>query len=690
MPKADIPLVVPLNFRTNDISKDAKMVNCYKESVAGKAYAVKRPGKQLYTITPALPAVGQGLHVYNNNMYAVSNGTLYSVTGGTSTSIITGLNTTNNVSWVNTETTTSPHPYMVLHDKVNGYYLDAAGNYNLISTMVGAVGLVQGGNGYPDSGTFTVSGSTGGSSAAGNYTAQFGSITNLTLTNHGRGYSGTLTVNFSSTNAVVTGSISTTTLTVTAVTSGLLRAGQGITGTGVTTNTQIVGQLTATNTAAATTTISAGGVVNTNQINVTSLTGIVAGQFVSGTGLPANTFVSSISGGIITLTNNFTSSGSGTYNFYTAGQQGTYQVTISQTVSSTTITAAVGTPAVATAVLNAFPANPVSGLVYLDGYVFAMDSTATVWQSDLEDPTSWGAINFITVLGEPDLGVGIAKHYNYLVAFKQWTTEFLYDNANPVGSVLLINQSARIELGCASGDSIQQLEETVIWMSSTKEGGRGIAMLDGLKAHNISTKPVETFLNASNLSGVYSWVYKISGHTFYGLVLTDQNVTLVYDLNEKEWHLWTTNKQYIGGGENYFECSFVTPFPVNSNNYYVLDAVNGLMFTLSPNYYVDPFGPVTMRIVTQSSNLDTFERKTNSQITILGDVINDVISLRHSDDDYNTWSNYRDLNLALDKPALYNLGSFKRRAYEFLYTGSYPLRLESAQVLVNGQLGQDG
>ena len=548
MPKIDIPLTTHLNFRANDVTKDAKMVNCYKETVAGKTYAVKRPGKQNYTVTPALPAVGQGLHVFNNNMYAVTNGTLYSITGGTRNTIIAGLNTTNNVSWINTEATTSPHPYMVVHDKVNGYYLDAAGNSALISKMIGAVSLVSGGTGYPASGTFTVTGSGGGAGAGGTYTASSGSITNLVLTSRGSNYVGLLTVTFS------------------------------------------------------------GG----------------------------------------------------------------------------------GSSASAVASYNAFPANPVTGLVYLDGYVFAMDKTATVWQSDLEDPTSWGSINFLTVIGEPDLGVGIAKHYNYIVAFKQWTTEFLYDNANPVGSVLLTNQTARIELGCATGDSIQQLEETVIWMSTTKEGGRGIAMLDGLKAHNISTKAVETFLNASDLSGVYSWVYKISGHTFYGLVLTDQNVTLVYDLNEKEWHMWTTNKAFYGGGENYFECSFVTPFPVNSNNYYVLDAVNGLMFTLSPNYYVDPFGPVTMRIVTQTTNLDTFERKTNSQLTILGDVIKDVINIRHSDDDYNNWSAYRPLDLSLDKPALYNLGSFKRRAYEFLYTGYNPLRLEMAQAIVNGQLGQQG
>jgi hypothetical protein len=549
MPNVPVNITPPLTFRTNDSTKDSKMVNCYKETVAGKTLAVKRPGKANYTLSSPLPAPGQGLHNFNNNLYAVADGGLYTITGGTTSSVYSGFNQVNNISWVNTEPGTSPHPYMVFHDQVNGYAIDATGAINQINRQVFGVEITSGGAGYPSTGTFTVSGGPG-SGATGTYVADStGAITSATITNHGSNYIAPLTVTF----------------------------------------------------------------------------------------------------------------------------------------SGTPITAAV-----AVANLNAFPTNPVPGLVYLDGYVFVMDQSATVWQSDLEDPTSWNPINYLTVLGEPDLGIGIAKHFNYLVAFKQWTTEFLYDNANPVGNVLATNTTARIELGCADGDSIQQLEETVIWMATTKEGGRIMAMLDGLQARPISNKAVETYLNASDLSGIYSWVYKISGHTFYGLVITDQNVTLVYDLQEKEWHMWTTSKQNIGGTENYFECSFVVPYPFNANAYYVLDAVNGLVFTLSPNNYVDPFGPINMRIVTNSSNLGTFDKKTNPSITLFGDKINDVINVRHTDDDYNTWSAYRQMDLSLSKPVLYNNGSFRRRAYELLYTGHYPLRLEVMESEVNGKVGQQG
>jgi hypothetical protein len=704
MPKAQLPLVTPLNFRTNSTAKDSKMVNCYKENSGGKVFAVKRPGKAAYTITPALPSPGQGLQVYNNNLYAVAGGTLYQITGGTSVSKLTGLNSSNNVSFVNTLATTSPHPYMVFHDQVTGYSLDATGNIVVIAKQVDQVVLTNGGSGYPaGGGTFTVSGSTSGSGASGTYTTTNGSITSVTLTSPGSNYAGTLTVTFSGTsssfsgtgiiNNSITGSGTTpgTYLTISGSSpTNSLWNGATISGTGVTVGTKIVQQVTSTETANATTTYVTGGAKNATTFVVASTTNIAVNQLITGTGIVTGSIVTAVdtTTRTITISNALTAQAAGTYNFYVQGKRGTYIVDISQYVATTTISGSVAVTATATAALNAFPANPKPGLVYLDGYVFAMDSQGQIWQSDNENPTAWGPLNYTSARSEADQGMAIARHLNYIVAFKQWTTDFFYDSGASTGSVLQVNQTAHMEVGCADGNSVQNVEQSLIWMSNVVEGGRGIMMLDGLNPSKVSTKPIENFLNASNLSGTYSWVYKIAGHTFYGLVLTDQNVTLVYDIDEKEWHVWTTSKDFIGGGENYFECSFVTQFPFNTGPFYVLDAVNGLVFTLSPNNYVDPFGPIKMRIVSSREDFNTYDQKTSSCLTIFGDNINDVCQIRHTENDYDTWSQYRNVDLSLSKPCLYNLGRFRRRAYEFLYTGNNPLRLEKAEFDINGKVGE--
>lgn len=738
MPLNSVALVHPLRFRTNDVTKDSRMVNCYKETYADRTLVIKRPGKKLYPISPPLPENGNGLWVFNGNLYAGAGDGLYTITGGISNQLMSGLST-QNISWVNTLATSSPHPYMVFHDQVNGYWINATTNTPVkIASQVGLVSLTNGGSGYRFSGgTFTVgnpwlsltavaedyqvfygnnlytvttAGTTGstapthtsgnayngsallqwvGTVATGTYSSTSGSITDAVLTSPGSGYTSAEPVNWSGVNFSGTGSIATTTLTITAVTAGTsLWNGMLITGGTIATGTVVQAQLTGTGTATATATYVSGGAKGKSTITLSTVTGLIKDQVVSGTGISAGTVITDINTTTKTITINLplTLQAAGTYSFYNQGGTGTYVVNISQTVTSTTITGQVVTTAVAQVDLNAFPSNPVPGLVYLDGYVFAMDQKGQIWQSENEYPQQWGTLNYISAKSEADNGKAIARHLNYIVAFKEWTTDFFFDAGNAFGSVLNVNASAHLEIGCADGNSIQNPEQTLIWMGNVVEGGRGIFMLDGLNARRVSTKAVENFLNASDLSGTFSWLYKIAGHTFYGLVLTDQNITLVYDIAEDHWHQWTTSKDFIQGGENYFECSFVTQFPFNTGSFYVLDNVNGLVFTLSPDNYVDPFGPIRMRIVTDRMDMGTYAFKTASGLTMFGDQINDVMQVRHTEDDYNNWSQYRNINLNLQKPCLYQLGRFRRRAYEFLYTGLNPLRLEKVDFNLNGRL----
>ena len=145
--------------------------------------------------------------------------------------------------------------------------------------------------------------------------------------------------------AVVTGSIATTTLTVTAVSSGAIAPNHFITGTGVTTNTLVTNQLTATSTAIVTATFTQASVGSNTLVLSTYTVGtsasIVVGQFVQPiTGIPANTYVTAVNPttNTITISNVTTAAVSGSASLYTAGQAGTYTVNNSQTVSSTTLT----------------------------------------------------------------------------------------------------------------------------------------------------------------------------------------------------------------------------------------------------------------------------------------------------------------------------------------------------------------
>jgi hypothetical protein len=147
---------------------------------------------------------------------------------------------------------------------------------------------------------------------------------------------GAIAVNSGSTSTIsvnsVTGSIAGTTLTVTAIGTGALAPGQTLSGAGVDPATTIVSQLTGTTgstgtyqvsvsqTVASTTITSSGGTLTVGG----TVTGTFAvGQTLSGTGVTAGTTITNLISG--------------------TGGAGTYAVSIAQTVASTAITASGGT-----------------------------------------------------------------------------------------------------------------------------------------------------------------------------------------------------------------------------------------------------------------------------------------------------------------------------------------------------------
>ncbi len=130
--------------------------------------------------------------------------------------------------------------------------------------------------------------------------------------------------------ASVTAAIAATTMTVSAVGSGALFPGQTISGTGVTTGTTIVAQLTGTAGGTGTYQVSISQTASSTTISATSTQGVLTvsavssgtlavGQVISGTGVTAGTYI--------------TAKLTGT------GGTGTYVVSVSQTATSTTITA---------------------------------------------------------------------------------------------------------------------------------------------------------------------------------------------------------------------------------------------------------------------------------------------------------------------------------------------------------------
>lgn len=233
-----------------------------------------------------------------------------------------------------------------------------------------------------------------------------------------------------------------------------------------------------------------------------------------------------------------------TFTPFTVTAAGSITVATPSTLVPANFTFTIGgsptTPATGT-ITGSYVTNLVPGIAYIDGYFNIMDENGVVYQSSSDNPTSWPALTFFTAQNETGAGVAIAKSLNWLVAFKEWSTEFFYDAKNPApGSPFSPVDNGFTQIGCASGDSVRQLDGNLYWLSQTRQRGRGVYVMSGLQQQEISTPDIARILNADNLATVYAIGLKLDGHVIYLLTLVTSNITLAYDATSKTWGQWSS------------------------------------------------------------------------------------------------------------------------------------------------------
>ena len=482
-------------------------------------------------------------------------------------------------------------------------------------------------------------------------------VVSISIDNEGINYSSGITLSFSgggvvATATVVNGSISTVTIT---------NNGSGLSSAP-----------TCTVNKPANATPTATGTIALFTIVVSSATGIYTGMYASGTGVAPNATVTNINGTTISLS-----------------------IANTGTVSGTVTFSDNGSSAVLTPILSAFPTGPyVSGAVFLDNYVFIGTTSNRIYNSNVGDPTSWNPLNYLTFEQTTDTLVGIIKHLNYLVAFGKTSMQLYYDTGSAVGSPLTVAQSYTSEIGCANGDSIVAADGTVLWVGTSKTNGRCVYLMDGVAAVKISTDNIDKHLEADDMSKVTAYCYKFGGHTLYILTLHNTNQTLVFDINEKMWYQWTQYAIASTGQPNagsYVESYFRPSFYAEVNSIpYVLDDDTANIYYFDVDTYQDNGQAIYCRTVTDINDNGITKRKFYGRLEIVGDKVAGTMQVRHTGNDYNSWSSYRSVNLNASRSEIYLGGADRRRAWEFLCTSNVPLRLDAAEIDFRiGELDQE-
>jgi hypothetical protein len=338
-----------------------------------------------------------------------------------------------------------------------------------------------------------------------------------------------------------------------------------------------------------------------------------------------------------------------------------------------------------------FPSSSMCGnFAFMDGYLFIMTEDGFIYNSDLNDLSSWDSTNFLSAGFHSDEGTTLARYKNTIVAFGRSTTEFFENVGNATGSPLQRILDRSFNVGLYKDDTattttsptsscrrVLEAFDTVYWISGSfgDRTHQSIFTLDNFS-------PVE--LAGPDIKSVFAYDSpdKIIGAFHYAgepvlMIKTVSGAYYACFTNLKMWSKWVfgtgTPVALVGGAnQTVFADMGVTQVKMTFN-------------AQTSASYLDNTNPYTMTIQTSRIDLETEKRKRLHKLAIIGNTTRSTstTNISWSDDDYVTFNSPRALNLADARPYLTNGGAFRRRAFKLTNASNAPFEVEALELDVS-------
>lgn len=551
------------------------------------------------------------------------------------------------------------------------------------------------------------------------------------------------------------GSISGTTLTVTFIIGGIIQAGQSLFGVGVSNETVITALGTGTGgigtytinqsqTVASSNLNSANvGAVITGRINAGEFTGSISGTTLTITAVASGALAvgDTISGTGVTAGTTITALGTGT------GGVGTYTVSVSQTVASTTITDVTGSVLTVSSVASGslyigqtiqgvgLPANTIitalgtgtgstgtyivnrslsvaSETMYglnftiipstdgaftggetvdiVDNYfVYNRPNTQQWAASGLLSPLT-PALSFASKDGAPDNLVSLIVDHREVYLLGEASSEVWVD----VGTFPFPFQripGTSTQHGIAAKYSMARVGNSFCYLSRNLRGQAMIVQMNGYVPQRVSTHAVENTLVGQYVDDAYAWTYQLEGHEVYVISFPTINLTWAYDTSTQMWHKWlyTDNQGKFNRHRGNCACLF-------QGQVLVGDYANGRIYTLDQNVFTDD-GQQVRRIRRCPHIVTDFQRQYFEELQVqfqpgvglsTGQGNDPQAMLRWSDDGGSTWSNEHWVTIGAqgkyqNRAIWRRLGWSRDRVFEVVVTDPVKAVIVSANLKAN-------
>lgn len=168
---------------------------------------------------------------------------------------------------------------------------------------------------------------------------------------------------------------------------------------------------------------------------------------------------------------------------------------------------------------------------FIDGYITGIEPARRfAFHSNLAAATDYNTLDRYEAEGSPDKLVGQIVDHREWWLFSERTIE-PFVNTGAATNTFQRASNTMIEVGCASGASIAQMDSSVFWV-----GNDGIVYrANGYTPQRISTQAIEQALARCNLAQCFAFTFEDRGHKIYYLTCPDGQ-TWGYDAATGEWH----------------------------------------------------------------------------------------------------------------------------------------------------------
>lgn len=178
-----------------------------------------------------------------------------------------------------------------------------------------------------------------------------------------------------------------------------------------------------------------------------------------------------------------------------------------------------------------------ASVVFIDGYFFFnVPGSSSIYCTALNDGSSVSALDVQVAEAHPDKVVGLGANQNELWIFGSESVEVYFNAAVAEGFPFEKRLGATIDVGCAATYSIQNMDNTLIWMDHRRFMVQDTRN-NGYNYQTISTEELHTiFSSYSRVDDAFAFTYTENGHFFYVITFPTANATWVYDGATQEWH----------------------------------------------------------------------------------------------------------------------------------------------------------